>query len=40
MKKFYENALIEIIVLNDEDILTASGDLGDLDNVGDLGGLE
>lgn len=24
MKKFYENAEIEIIVLNDEDVLTAS----------------
>jgi len=26
MKKFYENAEIEIIVLNDEDVLTTSAD--------------
>lgn len=38
MKKFYENAEIEIIVLNDNDILTTS--LGDLDDSGDLGGMD
>lgn len=41
MKKLYENVSIEIVVLNDEDILTTSGDLGDIGGVGDqIGGLE
>lgn len=38
MRKIYENAEIEIIVMNGEDVLTSS--LGDHGNVGDLGGLE
>jgi hypothetical protein len=40
MRKIYENAEIEIIVMNGEDVLTSSSDLGDQGNVGDLGGLE
>ena len=37
MKKFYENAEIEIIVLNDEDVLTTSTDIiGGVDGDDDI----